>query len=137
MEPSVSAFSEAPVVAPGLTARIAERWRLWRHRRRWISEMRDAAALGRLDDLLQDVGMTRGELDLLIEVPLDAGQQFETLAEMEKVELSAIPPDELREAHWNCVRCDCREPCKRWLATGVWEHEGDSRCPNADLLNGQ
>lgn len=120
--------------ARGFAARLAERLRLWRQRRRWIDEMAGAAALGRLDDTLNDVGITRAELDLLIEAPADAGRQFEVLAEAARVDVHHLDPGVLREAMWVCTRCETRAPCKRWMRTGVWRDGADMRCPNAALF---
>lgn len=124
-----------PISSPGVAARLFKRWQLWRQRRRWIAEMTEAAALGRLDEILTDIGMTHADLKLLIDAPVDAGQQFEQLAEMEHGELTGLDPSQLREATLICARCECREPCKRWLRTGVWDGDGDQRCPNAALIH--
>jgi uncharacterized protein YjiS (DUF1127 family) len=124
----------APLPSRNLTARFTERLRLWRQRRRWMSEMADAAQLGRLDDTLNDVGITRAELGALIEAPADAGRQFETLAEMAQIDLRRLSPAVLREALWVCTRCESRAPCQRWLRTGVWRDGADMRCPNAALF---
>jgi uncharacterized protein YjiS (DUF1127 family) len=133
--PATVAPLSAPLPAPGFTARLTERLRLWRERRRWIGEMADAASLGRLDDTLNDVGITRAELGVLIEGPPDAGRQFETLAEMAQIDLHRLDPAVLREAMWVCSRCATRVPCKRWLSTGVWRDGTDMRCPNAALFH--
>ncbi len=125
----------APLPTHGFAARVAERLRLWRERRRWIGEMANAASLGSLDDTLHDVGMTRAELGTLIAAPPDAGRQFETLAEMARIDLHHLDSAVLREAMWVCSRCECRTPCKRWLATGIWRGGDDTRCPNAALLH--
>ena len=125
----------APPPSCSLTARLTERLRLWRQRRRWIGEMAGAAQLGRLDDMLNDVALTRAELDVLIDAPADAGAQFETFAEMAQVDLHSLDPAVLREAHWVCTRCESRRPCKRWLRTGVWRDSADMRCPNAALFH--
>ena len=132
--PAEFAFT-APPATPGFTARLAERWRLWREHRRWIAEMANAATLGNLDDTLHDIGMTRAELATLIEAPPDAGRQFETMAEMAQIDLHHLDPAVLREAMWVCSRCECRAPCKRWLETGVWRGGADTRCPNAALFH--
>jgi hypothetical protein len=118
----------------GALARFAERWRLWRERRRWVGEIADAAALGRLDGMLDDLAVTRADLNVLMKGPADAGRQFVTLAEARHVDLCRIPPEALREASWKCIRCEIRAPCKRWLRTGTWDYDGDPRCPNAALL---
>jgi uncharacterized protein YjiS (DUF1127 family) len=119
----------------GVAARLGERFRRWRQRRRWIGEMTNAAAFGRLDETLNDVGLTRAELGFLIKAPANAGRQFETLAAAEQVDLRQLRPEVLREAMWTCARCECRAPCERWLRTGVWKYSGDPRCPNAALLH--
>jgi uncharacterized protein YjiS (DUF1127 family) len=126
----------SPIRPPrGVTARLAERFRWWRRRRRWIGEMANAAALGRPGGTLDDVGITRAELDFLIKAPLDAGRQFETLAAAVQADLRRLRPEVLREAMWVCARCASRVPCKRWLRTGTWNYSGDPRCPNAALLH--
>lgn len=121
--------------ARGLAARVVEHVRLWRERRRWIGEMANAAAFGRLDAVLGDVGLNRTELNYLMDAPVDAGRQFEAFARMEGVDVTQLPPGTLREATRTCAHCRCRTACKRWLRTGVWQHDGDSRCPNAALLH--
>jgi uncharacterized protein YjiS (DUF1127 family) len=125
----------APQPARGLALRVAERLRLWRERRRWIGELAGAASLGRLDDTLNDVGITRAELGVLSEAPVDAGRQFETFAEMARIDLRHLDPAVLREAMWVCTRCETRAACRRWLNVGVWRGGGDSRCPNAALFH--
>jgi uncharacterized protein YjiS (DUF1127 family) len=124
----------APPPARGFAARLTERLRGWRERRRWIGEMADAAALGRPGEVLNDVGITRAELGALTDGPADAGRQFETLAEMAQIDLHQFGPAVLREAMWVCARCASRAPCQRWLRTGVWRDGADMRCPNAALL---
>jgi len=59
---------------------------------------------------------------------------FETLAAMEGVDIRQLDPAVLREATEKCGRCACRKACRRWLRTGAFQHAGDPRCPNADLL---
>ncbi len=107
-----------PLPARGFAARLTERLRDWRQRRRWISEMADAATLGRLDDTLKDVGITGAELGMLIEAPADAGTQFEILSKATRIDLHDFGPAVLREAMWVCTRCASRAPCQHWLRTG-------------------
>ena len=115
-------------------ARMIERLGYWRERRRWIGEMRNVATFGRLDETLCDVGITRAELDLLMTGPVDAGRQFEPMAAGAGAQLDMIPPAVLREAEWTCIRCESRSACAHWMRSGEWSG-GDSRCPNAELLN--
>ena len=133
MSPAPIAFAP-PLPSRGLGERLVERYVDWRRKRRWIAELHEAAALGRLDDVLDDIGLTHEQLDRLIDAPADAGQQFETLAAMAHIDLHHLPPETLREAMWTCVNCACREACKRWLDTGEWRDSEDSRCPNAALF---
>jgi uncharacterized protein DUF6455 len=123
-----------PLPSRRLMARVAERWHGWRERRRWIGEVSEAAQLGRLDDILNDVSLTRAELDGLIEGPADAGRQLDQLAAMAQVDLGEVEPAVLREATWVCTRCEIRDACKHWLNTGVWNGGDNTRCPNAALL---
>ena len=124
----------SPLLSPHLGGRIAARYRLWRERRRWVGEMANVAALGRLNDVLNDVGLTRAELGVMVEGPADAGRQFETLAGLAEADLTACSPAALREAAWICARCAHRDACKRWLRTGEWRDDEDMRCPNATLF---
>jgi len=139
MQPRGSCYSSlaAPELPPmrDLAGRLTERFRGWRRHRRWVGEMADAAALGRLDELLDDVAMSRADLRFLIDAPDDAGLQFEQFADMAQLDLRQISPEVLREARWVCARCEHRSPCKRWLREGVWDDAGDPRCPNAALLH--
>lgn len=131
----IELYVDPPLPPRHLAKRCTERFRLWRRKRRWMAEMADAAALGRLDDILNDIGMTHAELEELMAAPADSGRQFEIMAEMEGLDLDKLPSHVLREAMWQCTRCPFRAPCKRWLRTGEWRHQGDSRCPNAALLH--
>jgi uncharacterized protein YjiS (DUF1127 family) len=133
MDPDPITFCD-PVPPLHLAGRIAERLRLWRERRRWVHEMANAATLGRLDDLLNDVELTRAELDRLIDGPPDAGRQLERLAGLAQVDLHGIDAAALREATWKCARCELRAACRSWLRDGIWRGDGDTRCPNAVLL---
>lgn len=132
MDPAGIAFSE-PLPRPEVVGRIAARWRLWRERHRWPREVANVAALGRIEDVLEDVGITRAELDTLTAAPLDAGRQFPALAGMAGADLSKFAPEAVREAAWACTRCGHRDACRRWLRTGQWRDGGDMRCPNAAL----
>ncbi|MGE0258950.1 MAG: DUF6455 family protein [Alphaproteobacteria bacterium] len=125
---------DPPVPPNHFIARCAERFRGWRRKRRFIGEMRKAAALGRLDAVLADLGLSRAELDELITAPADAGREFEIMARMEGLDPDRLRPEVLRDAMRKCTRCEGRDACKHWLRTGVWRHDGDPRCPNAGLF---
>ena len=125
---------DPPVPSSGVVARYAERFRCWRRNRRFIAEMRKAAVLGRLDEVLTGLGLTGADLDELMKAPAEAGRQFEILARMAGIEPDRLRPEVLREALCTCTRCESGTACKRWLRTGVWRHDGDPRCPNVKLL---
>lgn len=134
MTSSLPAMQPASLSPIGLPARIVARFRLWRKRRRWIGEMADAAAFGQLDGILADVGLNHAELGFLMDGPADAGREFGIFAQMQGVDVKRLPPDVVREAVHACAHCASRVPCKRWLRTGTWKYDGDSRCPNAALF---
>jgi uncharacterized protein YjiS (DUF1127 family) len=132
---AVASLVARPVLpARGFLVALAQRYRLWRQRRRWIAEMADATALGHLDDILNDAAISRADLRFLIEAPVDAGRQIDAMAHTGGVDLAVLPPDTRREAEWVCARCVCRGPCKHWLRTGEWQDGDDTRCPNAALF---
>ena len=114
-------------------AALAERFHYWRERRRWIAEMTRAAALGHAGSILSDLGLNRAQLDVLMTGPVDAGRQFEPMAKAAGASLDAVPPAVLRDAEWSCTVCEHRRACAHWLRSGEWT-DGDTRCPNADLL---
>ena len=58
--------------------------------------MRQAAALGRLEDTLLDIGLTRAELGFLIDAPAGAGRQFETMPAAAGADLADTDPILLR-----------------------------------------
>lgn len=116
-----------------LFARLTDWFGYWRERRRWIAEMRNIAALGRLDDVLADIGLNRAQLGVLMTGPVDAGRQLDAMAAAAGTDLDAIPPAVLRDAQWTCTLCESRSACAHWLRSGEWSG-GDPRCPNADLL---
>ena len=62
------------------------------------------------------------------------GRQFETLTQMQGLDLNRLDPALLREAADKCANCACRKACRHWLRTGVFTYAGDPRCPNARLL---
>lgn len=98
-------FLDYPVPLRGFGSIFAERFRDWRQQRRQIAAL--AAA----------------------------GPQFEAMATAEDVDPNGLDPAALCKAIWVCGRCECREPCKRWLREGIWKYDGDPRCPNAALLH--
>ena len=114
----------------GLVARFA----YWRERRRWLAELRQVAACGRLDETLADIGLDRARLAVLANGPVDAGRQLEPMAVAAGADLAAIPPAVLRDAEWTCTVCESRSACAHWLRSGEWKGE-DMRCPNAALLH--
>jgi hypothetical protein len=67
--------------------------------------------------------------------PCPPGKQFETLTEMQGLDLNQLDPAVLREAAERCANCASRKPCRHWLRTGVFAYAGDPRCPNAALLH--
>ena len=123
-----------PIPPSNLAASCAERFRGWRRKRRWMREMAKAATLGRLDEILADVGMTRAELEELMTEPDAAGLQFEKMARMLGIGPEQLPAGMVNTAVHVCMRCESRAACKRWLQSGKWHYEGDPRCPNAALL---
>jgi hypothetical protein len=125
----------APPLPPlGFGERLAVNLRLWREKRRWVAEMQRAAGRGELDGILNDIGLSRGDLDTLIDAPADAGRQFETYAAMNHVDLHRVDAAELREAEWTCIRCSHADACRHWLRDGIWDDGADQRCPNAELM---
>src|SRR6266702_156943 len=67
-------------------------------------------------------------------MPCRRGREFATWAKMHGFDIGQLDPALLRAAVETCAHCSCRKARRRWLRTGVFEHAGDPRCPNAALL---
>jgi len=114
---------------------LIQRVRSQRRKRRWVGEIKNAVQSGRLDNVLNDVGITCAELELIVNAPTDAGTQFETFSEMAHTALGRLDPGARRQAAWVCIHCRRRVACKRWLRAGVWRGDGsDMPCPNGALF---
>lgn len=125
----------SPMAEFSLWRRVMERVHGWRRKQRWIGELKNAVQLGRLDDTLNNVGITRAELELIVNAPNDAGNEFGTFAELAHTAFGRLDPAARRQAAWVCIHCRRRIACKRWLRTGVWRGDGSEMlCPNAGLF---
>jgi len=67
--------------------------------------------------------------------PCPVGKQFEILREMQGLGPDRCEPAAQKLAAESCIHCACRKACRQWLRTGVFNYEGDPRCPNAALLH--
>ena len=134
MSDTVPAFVPPSRPIAGFFAELRQRLGYRRERRRWVAELRNLATLGGLDALLGDIGLDRGQLDILANGPADAGRQLEPMIEAAGGAPRAIWPAVLRDAQWTCIVCRQRSACARWLRSGAGMG-GDRRCPNAKLLH--
>ncbi len=108
----------------------------WIARDRMRSELESLAAIGELDAVLAEAGLSRSDVPLLLAHDLDETAGLEQMAQRlgispEKLAAAAGP----RDLQWRCLNCEARKPCDRWLADHASAEEAPRFCPNAEDLN--
>jgi uncharacterized protein YjiS (DUF1127 family) len=98
------------------------------------TELADLAALGELDRTLADVGLTRAQLDSVIESHPSACRLLTGMLDrlgLDPARIDAVEP--MREVAWRCTICAEKQRCGEWLAadrsTG-WQ----AFCPNVEVF---
>ncbi len=103
-----------------LPSRIVTAIEDWRERDILQREFAELGARGELDRVLEDAGMSRCDISILLKngfvVRRQLGHMFERLG----VNLDRrLPTVTMREIHWRCMRCDSRRRCQEWLTSGM------------------
>ena len=97
------------------------------------SELAKLDRHGKLDTILEDIGITRAELNIMARGYPEADRLLPTMAYRLGIALDEIDAHSLHALKHTCVLCQSHRKCRRWLASG--RREGAERfCPNHPLL---
>ncbi|HVA13275.1 MAG TPA: DUF6455 family protein [Stellaceae bacterium] len=88
---------------------------------------------GSLDTILDDLGMTRWEMNRIARNYPEADRLLPTMAYHRGVDLEKLDPHSLYALRHECSLCDAHRACRRWLSGGATTADV-SFCPNAKLF---
>ena len=103
-------------------------------RRRLRRELAQLAAMGSLDAVLADIGLSRSQIDSLIAGCDGSGEQLEQMLRRLGIDAAQLPVDSLRDMTWTCTQCPDKAKCREWLASAE-KPDYRSFCPNAEQLD--
>jgi uncharacterized protein YjiS (DUF1127 family) len=105
-----------------------------RKRRRLRRELDHLAAMGSLDAVLADIGLSRSQIESLIAGCAESGEELHRMLARLGVDPARLPIESLRDMTWTCTSCPDKAKCREWLA-GVDRPQYRSFCPNAEQLD--
>lgn len=97
-------------------------------------EVAQLAAMGSLDAVLGDVGLSRSQLGPVIAHGVQSGNQLDRMLARLGLDAAQLAPETRRDMTWTCLNCPDKRACRRWLA-GRDTYDFHSFCPNADELD--
>lgn len=104
-----------------------------RRRSAFRRELAQLDRSGSLDVVLDDLGLTRWEMDKIARGYPEAERLLPMMADRRGIELEKLDPRDLFALRHTCSLCDQNRSCRRWLAGG--EAQDAARfCPNAGLF---
>lgn len=117
--------------AVNLVARLISALDDWREREQLRRELAALAANGELDGVLEEIGVSRGQLPLLLARRLSAAPRLDPMIQRLGLDRAALrATGELREAEWRCLQCQTWRQCESWLAADQLGDGFASFCPN-------
>lgn len=116
-----------------------------RRLRQYFSDMQARSALreqmaeldrrGGLDDVLNDIGVSRPAMARIIRGHPEAGRLLPAMAKRLGVDLEKLDPRWRYSIQRACGECPSHRRCRRWLATSLSDStEYRDFCPNAELF---
>lgn len=87
---------------------------------------------GTLDAILDDLGLTRWEIEQIVRQYPEADQLLPTMAYHLGIDLDKAEPQTLYSLRHTCSLCDAHRPCRQFLAHGG--SEPAAFCPNAKVF---
>lgn len=113
--------------------------------RQFISNSMSRAALrdefidldrrGSLDAVLDDIGLTRPELDRIVRGYPKAGRLLPMMAKRLGIDINKLDPRSRYQLGQSCAMCVSHSRCQRWLSKAPAEStENKEFCPNADVF---
>ena len=104
----------------------------WRRRSAFRQEIAALERAGTLDAILEDLGLSRWEMDKVADGFPEAERLLPNMANRRGIDLGKVEADSLYELRHTCSICAKHRACRRFLAAGG---EGDaSFCPNSALF---
>ena len=88
---------------------------------------------GTLDTLLDDLGLTRWEMNQIVRQYPEAEHLLPTMAYHLGIDLSTIDPHSLYDLRHTCSLCESHRECRHFLAEGQTAHA--DFCPNKKLFD--
>jgi uncharacterized protein YjiS (DUF1127 family) len=124
-------FGTAGASVSDLVCRLITALDDWRERERLRSELAGLANTGELDGVLQEVGLSRGEIPVLLAGRPGAAHRMDEMMRRLGLDRAALSASgELRDAEWRCMRCPAWRRCRSWLAAEPLANDVPFFCPN-------
>ncbi len=115
--------------------RMAEAARDWWARSKQWREFDDLAAEGMLDSVLEDIGLSRGEIPTVMHAFPRSGRRHEDMMRWTGVDPERLPPTaDIREAQWLCIRCGAAKECDAWRGLPESQRGAPTFCPNIETF---
>ena len=93
-------------------------------------EIAQLAAMGSLDAVLADVGLTRSQIEPLIAGCAGSAELLDAMLAKLGIDPADLAIESLRDMTWNCTTCPDKGQCRESLA-GAEEADFHKFCPNA------
>ncbi len=110
----------------------------WRRRSAFRHEIAQLDHSGNLDSILDDLGLSRWEVDRVVRGYPEADRLLPNMAKRRGIDLDKLEPHTLFELRHTCALCGEHRACRRFLAAEGEEGEAGF-CPNRarfDALRG-
>lgn len=105
-----------------------------RKRRQLEREFEQLAAMGSLDAVLADIGLTRSQIEPLLAGSAGSRELLDRMLARLGIDVAQLPVESLREMTWTCTTCPDKHYCRRWMAD-VDATDFHAFCPNAAELD--
>jgi len=100
------------------------------------AELVDLARRGALDVTLEDMGITRAEMDRVVRSYPEAGRLRGAMTKRLGIDIGALEPRTRYALEQTCALCIAHRRCSRWLARPGSAADGyHAFCPNASLFD--
>ncbi len=100
------------------------------------AELAELDRRGGLDAVLEDIGITRPEMEKIVGGHPISGRLLSAMAKRLGVDIEKLNPRTRYELGRSCALCSTRRRCRHWLdEASVTSTEYEEFCPNAALLD--
>lgn len=105
-----------------------------RKRRELQRELAQLAAMGSLDAVLADIGLTRSQIEPLIAGCSGSKELLDQMLARLGIDAAQLPGETLRDMTWTCTTCPDKRKCREWMFS-IEETDFRAFCPNAAELD--